>query len=52
MRWTKFSENLKMKINGLAEVIGKTVYWDIYQDGVDFTKEYANVKDDKTGAMA
>ena len=52
LRWRKFSENLKIKISGLAEVIGKTVYWDIYQDGVDINKEYANVKDDKTGAMA
>ena len=52
LRWTKFSENLKIKISGSGEVIGKTVYWDIYQDGVDINKEYANVKDDKTGAMA
>ena len=52
LHWSKFSENLKIKISGLAETIGKAAYRDIYQDGINITKEYANVKNDKTTAMA
>ena len=44
MRWSEFSENLKIKISGLAETIGKAAYRDIYQDGVNITKEYKNMQ--------
>ena len=44
MRWSKFSENLKIKISGLAETIGKAAYRDIYQDGVNIMKEYKDMQ--------
>ena len=42
--WSKFSENLKIKISGLAETIGKAAYRDIYQDGVNIMKEYKDMQ--------
>ena len=51
MQWSKFSENVKIKISGF----GKTAYRGIYQDGVNITKKikrYGNVKNDKTTALA
>ena len=44
MHWSKFSENLKIKISGLAETIGKAAYRDIYQDGVNIMKEYKDMQ--------
>ena len=44
MCWSKFSENLKIKISGLAETIGKAAYRDIYQDGVNIMKEYKDMQ--------
>ena len=44
LHWSKFSENLKIKISGLAETIGKAAYRDIYQDGVNITKEYKDMQ--------
>ena len=44
MRWSEFSENLKIKISGLAETIGKAAYRDIYQDGVNIMKEYKDMQ--------
>ena len=43
-----------MKISCLAQTIGKTAYQDTWyqdQNGVNMTKEYGNVKDDKTMAQ-
>ena len=48
MRWSKFTENLKTKISGLAETNGKTAYRDIFQDGVNITKEYKDMQTSKT----
>ena len=42
--WSKFSENLKIKISDLAETIAKTAYRDIYQDGVNITEEYRDMQ--------
>ena len=44
LHWSKFSENLKIKISGLAETIGKAAYRDIYQDGVNIMKEYKDMQ--------
>ena len=41
--WSKFSEYLKIKISGLAETVGKAAYRDIYQDGINITKEYKDM---------
>ena len=42
--WSKFSENLKIKISDLAKTIAKTAYRDIYQDGVNITEEYRDME--------
>ena len=43
LHWSKFSESLKIKISGLAETVGKAAYRDIYQDGINITKEYKDM---------
>ena len=44
LRWSKFSEDLKIKIIDLAETIAKTACRDIYQDGVNITEEYKDMQ--------